>query len=124
MAEKILTFKDKINIILKIKGLTIKDLEDQWKKSGTIYKAMKKPKGLGKRLTEEFLLKFNIKASWWKNPIGTDEASVFEKNGTSVGKSTELDGSMSGYQDEIIKLQKEKIERLEEQLQQYKSGSK
>jgi hypothetical protein len=34
-----LSFAQKIDIILKIKELKIKDLEQEWGKSGTLYKA-------------------------------------------------------------------------------------
>jgi hypothetical protein len=76
--EKKLTFKDKIDIVLKIKGLKLKDIEDALNKEGTFYKAYKDNREPTKRILNEFLLKFQISASWWKNPVGVDEGVVFE----------------------------------------------
>lgn len=87
--EKILSFREKLGIILTLKGLTIKDLEDQWGKSGTIYKAFEQDRDFSDRLRDEFLLKFQIKKSWWKRPDGRTESDVFEANNTPAIKTNE-----------------------------------
>jgi hypothetical protein len=80
--EKKLTFKEKIDIILNIKELSKKDIEKSLDVDGTFYKAYNENREPRKELLAEFLRKFHVKTSWWKNPIGTTEAEIFEKNPT------------------------------------------
>jgi hypothetical protein len=126
VTEKKLTFKEKLDIILYVKGLTLKDLEEKWGKNGTLYKAIKNPKGLSKRLLDDFLLKFSIKKSWWLNPVGITESDIFEKNGTEEPKSEQADildsPLVKSYVEQIsllktlLKSRDEEIDRLKGQL--------
>lgn len=82
--ENILSFSRKIDIILKLKELNIKDIEKSLGVDGTFYKAYNENREPREKLVLEFLRKFHVKESWWKSPVGDQYGDVFEKNGTYV----------------------------------------
>ena len=87
--EKYLSFQQKLDIVLSLKGLTIKDIERELEKDGTIYKAYNENREPSRKVLVEMLRKFHIRESWWQRPNGDTEAAVFEQNITSVPKSSD-----------------------------------
>jgi hypothetical protein len=69
---------------------------------------------------EKFLSTFHVAPTW----LRTGKGDQYVKNGTTVGKTPDLDKRVSGYQDEIIRLQQEKIDRLELELAECRSRLK
>lgn len=80
--EKILSFEEKINIILKIKQLSLKEMEREMGYDGTLYKAINENRAPKKKTIDEILRKFHVKQTWWDNPVGDTAADVFEENPT------------------------------------------
>jgi hypothetical protein len=105
--EKILGFKDKIDIILTIRKLNLKKVEKILDVDGTFYKAYNENREPREELMTEFLRKFHVKLSWWVNPKGTTEADVFDKNGTYVEIPTKEKDP-----DELIRILVNNIDRM------------
>jgi hypothetical protein len=100
--EKISTFREKVDIILSIRGIKIKEIEKSLGVDGTFYKAYNENREPRKELLAEFLRKFHVKESWWKSPKGSNEAAVFEENPTSDSKSTGSKETPDGLFQEIL----------------------
>jgi hypothetical protein len=77
--EKISSFAQKIDIILRLRKLSIKKVEKALKIDGTFYKAYNENREPREELLMEFLRKFHVKHTWWSNPQGVEESDVFEK---------------------------------------------
>lgn len=81
---KILTFKEKIDKILKYRKLNINKIETRLNVDGTFRKAYNEDREPNEELLEEFLRKFQINRSWWDSPDGDSEEEIFEGKGTYV----------------------------------------
>jgi hypothetical protein len=110
--EKKLDFRQKIDIILRVKGLAIKNLEQEWGKSGTLYKAYEENREFSLRIRDEFLQKFNIKKTWWLKPTGDEAGDVFEENNTSVPEPAINEKEKDPY--ELIRILTRNIDRMGE----------
>lgn len=97
--EKILSFRDKIDIILSLRELSIKEFEKKLGVDGTIYKAYKENREPSKKMVEEIQRKFHVKQSWWKHPVGDDESAVFDRKLTSVQNRTDNSGNHLDLED-------------------------
>jgi hypothetical protein len=105
--ENILGFKDKIDIILRIRKLNLKKVEKILDVDGTFYKAYNENREPREELMAEFLRKFHVNPAWWKNPKGDTEEDVFTKKGTYVEVPTEKKDP-----DELIRILVNNIDRM------------
>lgn len=81
--KKVLTFKEKIDKILKYRKLTINRIETKLDVDGTFRKAYNENREPNEDLVSEFLRNFRIRQTWWDEPVGDTEADIFLPKGTN-----------------------------------------
>jgi hypothetical protein len=82
--EKIYSFKEKIDKILKYRKLSINKIEKELDVDGTFRKAYNDDREPNDELVMEFRRKFQIRDSWWNSPLGDREEEIFIEKGTYV----------------------------------------
>jgi hypothetical protein len=80
-----MTFKEKIDKILTIKGIKLYKLAEMSGLGNTLEKAYEKDREMRTSTTERFIQKMGINSVWWEQQKG----EVFSKNGTEVKESTD-----------------------------------
>lgn len=120
-----MTFKQKIQTILKNNALGLNSVEDISQKTGiklsTIYKGMGDQNGLGIKNTKTLLEKLGIRQRWWE----TGEGEIFEEKSTYVEIPTKKEDP-----DERVRILIKNLDRMGElneyllqELKRYKEGN-
>jgi transcriptional regulator with XRE-family HTH domain len=107
--EKDLSFKEKIDIILKLKKLSIKKIEKELGVDGTFYKAYNENREPREALLAEFLRRFHVAPGWWRSPKGRAEADIFTEKPTYVELPTKKEDP-----DERIRILIKNLDRMGE----------
>jgi hypothetical protein len=88
-----MTFKDRIDRLLEIKELdklSINKIEKALGVDGTIYKGIKDSKYIpNSELVSEIVRIYNLKKSWWDNPVSNNPDDIYEKKLTDMPKPNE-----------------------------------
>lgn len=85
-----MTFKDRIDRLLEIKKLdrlSINKIEKALNVDGTIYKGIKDPDYIpSSELVSEIIRIYNLKRSWWDNPLSNNPDDIYVENHTPEDK--------------------------------------